>query len=108
MTLHSFKVDIVDEKKIFNEKRFNKFMRNLVLFSVLGILTVAFLIGHIVTILIPIISIVLGVVIFILTLDFCTENTENILLVEKIVKLWFLWIPLFILGVFLLKFLNFM
>lgn len=108
MTLQQIKDNLVDEKKVFTPKQFNKFIINLSLFIGLGTFTFAFLMSKIVNILFTLGVIVLGLVVYITLLQYCTEDENNAIGVSKWSKLWFLWIPLLVGGIIALKFFRFM
>lgn len=107
MTLQQFKDDLVDEKKVFTSKQFNKFIINLSLFIGLGTFTFAYLMSKIVNILFTLGVIVLGLIVYVTVLQYCTEETDNAIGVSKWAKLWFLWIPLIVGGIIALKLFRF-
>lgn len=108
MTLEQIKDNLVNEKKVLTDKQFNKFIINLSLFIGLGTFTFAFLMSKIVNILFTLGVIVLGLVIYITVLQYCTEDDSNVKGVLKWSRLWFIWIPLLIGGIVALKFFRFM
>lgn len=108
MTLQQIKDNLVDEKKVFTTKQFNKFIINLSLFIGLGTFTFAFLMSKIVNILFTLGVIVLGLIIYITVLQYCTEDDNNAKGVAKWSRLWFIWLPLLVGGIIALKLLRFM
>ena len=108
MTLHQLEKDLVDDKKVFDKKQFKKFIINVGLFLGLGTFTISYLMSHIVNIFITLATFVLGIVVFITVLQYATENDTNAIKVNKLMRLWFLWIILLIGGILALKLFRFM
>lgn len=107
MTLHGFKTDIVENKKVLSSDEFKKFMIKLFLFIGLGMGTIGFAVNAIVGSLFTMIVIIFSIGLLGIIIEFCTEDAENVIKVRSFIKLWYIWIPIFIVTFVALKLFKF-
>lgn len=108
MTLEQLKKDLVDDKKIYTEKQFKRFITHTSLFVGLAGFDVAYAcyrITHSMLITIITLSITLGE--FIAVTNYCTESEDNTKKINKLNKLWFIWVIILIVLKILLDSLRF-
>lgn len=107
MTLQKLKTNLVEEKKVLDEKSFKKLIINALLFISLGVISLCIITANVLNALFTVAVLILGVFIFSWSMDYLVEAEDNTKKAGKIFRLWWIWLIIIVAICMALSYFNF-